>query len=525
METRKDKLETKESETGEREKISLLLEDLAFLESYTKDLFNFLPVPVCFLSPVGIILEANPAFEQISGYKLDEIVGNSVEAFFKTDEVEVLIQETNEKGFIKGKEMKFLVKEKKEIPVSISAILRKSGEGEINGYLFSFFDLSDVKKREEKLEKTQRALLNILEDVKEERERAEEEKNRTLAIIQNFADGILIFDEDNRLLMVNPKAESFFKIEQEEILGKSFSEFIRVPPLSFLTSVFEDKIKPISRKEVKVRNELILEVTTTPILIEGKTMGNLMILHDVTREKEIEKMKTEFVSVSAHQLRTPLSAIKWTLKMLLDGDLGELTKEQKEFVRKTYESNERMINLVNDLLNVTRIEEGRYLYHLVSVDFVSIVESLIKNYEEEAKRKDIDIYFQKPEKLAKVKVDVEKITLAVQNLLENAIKYTLPGGIVVVAIEEKKKEVEFSIKDTGVGIPKDQQHRIFTKFFRGTNAIKLETEGSGLGLFIAKNIIESHGGRIWFKSEEGKGTTFYFTLPLEEKFEEFLKKV
>jgi signal transduction histidine kinase len=233
----------------------------------------------------------------------------------------------------------------------------------------------------------------------------------------------------------------------------------------------------------------------------------------VTREKEIERMKTEFVSISAHQLRTPLSAIKWTLKMFLDGDLGELTKEQREFLEKTYQSNERMINLINDLLNVTRIEEGRFLYKPVLADIVPICQSVIDSYKDEIEKRNLKFKFKKPKELPKVRVDIEKISLAIQNLLENAIRYNKFGGEIEMVLKEKEKEIEFSIKDTGIGIPKDQQNRVFTKFFRGSNAMKMETEGSGLGLFITKNIIEAHGGRIWFESEEGKGTTFYFTLP------------
>jgi signal transduction histidine kinase len=232
-------------------------------------------------------------------------------------------------------------------------------------------------------------------------------------------------------------------------------------------------------------------------------------------------MKTEFVSISAHQLRTPLSAIKWTLKMFLDGDLGELTKEQREFLEKTYQSNERMISLINDLLNVTRIEEGRYLYRVVLTDIVKICQSITDSYKEEIKKRNLKMVFHKPKKLPMVKVDVEKISLAIQNLIENSIRYTPAGGEIEIFLKEKKNEIEFSIKDTGIGIPKDQQHRVFTKFFRAPNATKMATEGSGLGLFITKNVVEAHGGKIWFESEEGKGTTFYFTLPIKSPLETF----
>jgi PAS domain S-box-containing protein len=372
----------------------------------------------------------------------------------------------------------------------------------------------DTERRAEELEKARIALLNILEDVEEARGRAEEERDKTLAIIQNFADGLLVFDKIGKVSLINPQAESFFGIKKEEIVGKSFSELVQFSDFKPIIEAVGGELKRVFRKEVPIKRDLILEVTTIPMMKGEEMVGTLMILHDVTREKEIERMKTEFVSISAHQLRTPLSAIKWTLKMFLDGDLGELTKEQREFLEKTYQSNERMINLINDLLNVTRIEEGRYLYKPVLADIVPICQSVIDSYKDEIEKRNLKFKFKKPKELPKVRVDIEKISLAIQNLLENAIRYNKFGGEIEMVLKEKEGEIEFSIRDTGIGIPKVQQNRVFTKFFRGSNAMKIETEGSGLGLFITKNIIEAHGGRIWFESEEGKGTTFYFTLPV-----------
>jgi signal transduction histidine kinase len=272
-------------------------------------------------------------------------------------------------------------------------------------------------------------------------------------------------------------------------------------------------------------------VSAVPMMIRGEKLETLVILHDITREKMVERIKTEFVSLAAHQLRTPLSAIKWTLKMLLDGDLGEITKEQRGFLDKTYQSNERMISLINDLLNITRIEEGKYLYKPTLADFENIVHFVIDSFQEEIARKKIVLDFQKSKtKLPRITIDTEKMRLVVQNLLDNAVRYTPLHGRITILLEiikfhdKDEREIIFSIKDTGVGIPQDQQPRIFTKFFRGANVMRMDTEGTGLGLFISKNIVEAHGGKIWFESEEGKGTTFHFTLPVKEEFTEFLKE-
>ncbi|MFW6311503.1 MAG: sensor histidine kinase, partial [Nanoarchaeota archaeon] len=331
----------------------------------------------------------------------------------------------------------------------------------------------------------------------------------------NFADGILMINKENKLSLINPKAEELLGIKEKEIKNKKIKELNGIPSFNKIFDEVGEEIKAVFRKEVKIDENLILEVSVIPLIRREEQLGVLVTLHDITRQKGIQKMKTEFVSVAAHQLRTPLSAIKWTLEMLLEGDVGELTEEQNKFLKKSFKSNERMINLINDLLNVSRIEEGRYLYERKKIKIKKIIDELIKNHEEDLKRKDINLEFNKTKEKINFAGDKEKIRLAIQNLIDNAVKYTLKGGKIVVNLKKKdKNSIKFSIEDDGIGIPKKQHSRIFSKFFRGKTAVRRETEGSGLGLFITKNIIEAHGGEIWFESEEGEGTTFYFTLPL-----------
>jgi signal transduction histidine kinase len=174
-----------------------------------------------------------------------------------------------------------------------------------------------------------------------------------------------------------------------------------------------------------------------------------------------------------------------------------------------------MISLINDLLNVTRIEEGRFLYRQELANIEDIVLTVIDNSQEILKMKKMNLHFDKPKQLLpQISVDREKMELVVQNLLENAVKYTPEGGMIDVSLSRNDTSVVFKIKDNGVGIPESQQDRIFTKFFRSDNVIRMETEGSGLGLYTTKNIVEAHKGKIWFDSKEGEGTTFYFTIPI-----------
>ena len=505
-------------EKEDKTKTSLLADDLASLENYIHDLFNFSPLPICFVSPIGVFLEVNPAFEVISKLKSYELIGEPIEKLFKKEEIEKLTKKTLEQEIVRNIEMKFFPKQQESMVVQVFTRVRKDEKGDAVGYFLGLFDLSEIKKADEKLRKSQVALMNILEDTEEARRKAEEERNRTREIITSFTDGLFLFDKDNRLSLINPQAERFFGIEKERLIGKSITEFFHLEELRPLASLLGRTIERLFREELKITENFILEVSTIPLITRGKSMGHLVVLHDVSREKIIERMKTEFVSISAHQLRTPLSAIKWTLRMLLDGDLGKISSEQREFILKTYDSNERMIRLINDLLNVTRIEEGRYLYKRVPYNIIELIQSVIDLYKDEVKKKEIKLEFKKPKKeVPKINVDFEKIKLALQNLVDNAVRYTPRKGRVTVELDCDRKEVMISVKDTGVGIPKDQQERVFSKFFRGANILRMEVEGSGLGLFITKNIIEAHGGKVWFDSKEGLGTVFSVTIPFSDR--------
>jgi len=374
----------------------------------------------------------------------------------------------------------------------------------------------ELEQREEELQKVQRSLLNMLEDVVEEKRKAEEEKNRTSAVITNLTDGLLVFDKQNNLSLINPSAEKLLGIKSEQAYNKSLDELAAfIDSFKPLLKVLGKNIKEISRQELVI-GELTLEVSSASIGTSKKDRsGSLVIAHDITREKGIERMKTEFVSIAAHQLRTPLSAVKWALSLLMEGDIGELSTEQKSLISRSYDSNERMIILINDLLDVARIEEGRYLYKLVSAKLENLVQAAISACKEVAAKRNIRLEYLRPAKaLPEMMIDAEKISITIQNLIENAIKYTPPGGQVTVSVKYDINKAEISIKDNGVGVSQEQQNRLFTKFFRASNVMRMETDGTGLGLFIAKNIIEAHGGRIWCESKENKGSTFSFSLPI-----------
>ena len=228
---------------------------------------------------------------------------------------------------------------------------------------------------------------------------------------------------------------------------------------------------------------------------------------------QANKMKTEFVSIASHQLRTPLSAIRWTLNLINDGRISNPT-DMATYLNLVKENNERMIRLVNDLLDVSRIEMGRMAFFPKQTNIYVLLEKIVKTSAPFAQANNVTLSMEAPETLPNVMTDPEKISITIQNLVDNAIKYTKEKGEVKVSMEADSKFVKIAIKDKGVGIPESQQKHIFKKFFRSDNIMKNQTVGTGLGLFIARSIVEGNKGKIWFESKEGEGTTFFFTLPI-----------
>ncbi|OGI68674.1 hypothetical protein A3A05_03240 [Candidatus Nomurabacteria bacterium RIFCSPLOWO2_01_FULL_41_12] len=329
-------------------------------------------------------------------------------------------------------------------------------------------------------------------------------------------------------------------LELEKQYSVDFTGRIIMPyiPESFLE---RRRIGYLSKEELEVRvlkktqelqrlnNDLenkIKERTTelANLLSEQQKAAKMLIRRDLelTRANEklqkVDEIKSSFISIVAHQLRTPLSGIKWTLSMLLGGDMGPLNNDQKTFLMKSYESNTRMITLVNDMLVADGIQSGKVHYGFKHIDIIDLMDNVLFEVSPQAAKRNILIeYKNKFENLPQAYADPETMRAVLQNLLENAIKYTIEGGRIEIDVKQEPDHLVISIADNGIGIPKDQAKDVFVKFFRARNAVKQETDGSGLGLYIAKSIVEKNGGTIWFDSEEGKGSSFYFTVPLEEK--------
>ena len=254
---------------------------------------------------------------------------------------------------------------------------------------------------------------------------------------------------------------------------------------------------------------LIVLLTTAILFIIA-----VIITDSFERLAEANRMKSEFVSIVSHQLRSPLSNLRWALELLMSGKIGKIEEKQLEYFTILKENSNRMKELIEDLLIVSRIETAKLLIKKMEFSLEDLVKELIKELTPFALASNVEIKFLNKEDLPKVFADPSQIRLVIENLLDNAIRYIKGIGVVEIKIESQEKNIYFEIRDNGVGIPKEEQKYIFQKFFRSENALRYQTQGSGLGLYISKAIIEKSEGKIGFKSQKGIGSTFWFTLPL-----------
>jgi len=384
----------------------------------------------------------------------------------------------------------------------------------------------EIEKKAKEIENQQSAVLNILEDVEKDKIKAErlaKDLKKFELAVEYASDHIIITDVEGVILHANQAVEKITGFKKEEILGlkvgtkKTWGGLMGV---DFYEKMWK-KIKKdkkiftgVLKNKRKNGEEYEAYASIAPVLDKNKNVLFFVgIERDVTKEKEIDKVKTEFVSLASHQLRTPLSTINWYVEMLLSGDAGKITKKQQKYLNEIERGNKRMVDLVNALLNVSRLELGTFIIEPEMTDITKLSDIAIEELAHKISVKKIKIIKKYDRKLKKLKLD-KKLTLIIfQNLLSNAIKYTPNKGKVTLEIKKYLKSIKITVKDTGMGIPDRQQDRMFTKLFRADNVKVQDTEGTGLGMYIVKSIIDSVNGKISFLSKENKGTTFTILIP------------
>lgn len=352
-------------------------------------------------------------------------------------------------------------------------------------------------------------------------------------IVRDANEPIFSQNLEGIVLNWNSGAEDFFGYTADEIIGNSIEVTI---PENRYDEIKNIKNIIISGKKIdhyqttrKKKDGTLIDVAISVSPIKdsaGDISGVSVVVLDITKEKEIDKAKTEFVSIASHQFRTPLSAMNWYVEMLLAGDAGSINEEQKQYLEEISIGNKRMVNLVDDLLSVSRLDMGEFVLDISQFNLLNMLESVLKELSPQIIKKKLMIEKMYDKDVPQFLADEKLMRMIFQNLLSNAVKYTPIDGIIkinLLKINKGKKfgertmeeeSLAFSVSDPGVGIPLNQQGKVFSKLFRADNVKKTEPEGTGLGLYVVKSVVDQSGGSVWFTSEENKGSIFYVSFPI-----------
>ena len=377
---------------------------------------------------------------------------------------------------------------------------------------------ANIFLREEKTE--------IEKRVEERTKELSQERRKLDRIAQNMDTGAILLDKEGAVIFINNKAMEMINFtgkDNSKVLHYLFEKFKEYPIKENLQKCISGD--NVEMSEVQIYNniyEILFQKLMENVKGSNESFGHLIWIRDITTEKLLERSKSELVAVASHQLRTPLTVTKGNTEMLLDESFGKLNDEQKKIISDTHESNEKLITLVNQMLDITRIERSILPFTLEEVHVDEILKKAIDDLAAYASSSGVIINYIKPEHdIPKLNADKERIYQVLQNLIENSIKYCLPDNTkqckVDISLQSTKDVVDIEITDNGIGIPKSEQSRIFERFYRASNVTAQAGSGTGLGLYIVKSIVEHFGGKIRFDSEENKGTTFYITLPLAKK--------
>jgi len=336
------------------------------------------------------------------------------------------------------------------------------------------------------------------------------ERARLAGVLEHMANGVLITDEDGRVGLINPAACRFFGLQPSQALGSSFAQVVRDHQLIELwRECVERREERVGLVEVGHRGPL-LQAVLTPLAGAGE-QACLAVLQDLTRTRHLETIRRDFISNISHELRTPLASLKALCETLRDSALED-PPAARRFLDRIETEVDSMTQMVRELLELARIESGRVPIRLMPLSLAAAVAPAVERLLPQAERGGLALTANLPDDLPPVLGDAERLQQVVTNLLHNAIKFTPAGGSVTLSAEAVGEEVIVAVRDTGVGIPEEALSRIFERFYKADRA--RSSEGTGLGLAIAKHVVQAHSGRIWAESTEGRGSTFYFSLPI-----------
>jgi len=350
---------------------------------------------------------------------------------------------------------------------------------------------------------------------------------RNQAILTSIADGILVLDSDDRVVLINPAAEEILGLSGRDVVGEHIRQVLSWGATEESRELGRALCEEFFQRKGEVRPEgpsinyraeggrRVVDVTLSPVMVEaGEPPGVVAVLRDVTREVEVERMKTEFISIVSHELRTPMTSIKGYTDLLYMGVVGELNEQQKKFLNVIKNNADRLAALVNDILDIARIESGRIRLKLEPLSLREVVDEVVEAFQYKFQMKHLSLNVDVPPDLPSIRADRDRLNQILTNLVENAYQYTLPGGRVTISAHINAGKVQVDVQDTGIGISPEDLPRVFDRFFRADHPVVRNSPGTGLGLSIVKAFVEMQGGEVWVESELGRGSTFSFTLPL-----------
>ena len=376
--------------------------------------------------------------------------------------------------------------------------------------------LREVRRRAEELDQR---VMERTGDLADALQREHSEASKTQAVLQSIGDGVIVFDQNRLAIVVNPAACSILEYAEADVLGYDMSKLMGKAVSEEEQAIVRSMIASggPSRTGLKiVWGRKVLAVGLAPVQLPATDQnGTVVVLRDITKEAEVDRMKSEFVSLVSHELRTPMTAIKGYLELLLSDATAD-PQMQRNFIEIAKSNADRLGDMVSELLDVSRIEAGKIQMRFQAVSVRRIVNDVVTMLQRGLGDKSVQLRLDIPEDLPDVLADPSRLTQIVTNLISNALKYTLEGHIDVTA-RVLGDHVQVNVSDTGIGMTDDDQAQLFTRFFRASTARATEIPGTGLGLVITRSLVEMQGGRIWVESAVGRGSTFSFTLPVVPK--------
>ncbi len=354
------------------------------------------------------------------------------------------------------------------------------------------------------------------------------ETSRSQAILEAVADGVIVTDASRRITLFNAAAERILGLSRSQIIGKSLRQFSGLfgqaakTWMETIQNWSEDpntyRMGELYTEQITLEDKQVVSVHLSPVLMRGKFLGTVSIFRDITHQVEVDRLKSDFVATVSHELRTPMTSIRGYVDILLMGAAGSLSEQQAQFLGVVKRNTKQLSILVNDLLDISRIESGRVKLSLQELDIEEIINeainALARLSEDEGKQ--MQVRYKADQEIPSILGDRDRVRQILNNLLENAFRYTPERGEIRLEVLPKEHEIEINVSDNGIGIPPQEQLQIFERFYRGEHPDVIATSGTGLGLAIVKSLVEMHKGSIWIESSgiPGAGTSFYFTLPI-----------